>query len=237
VPRPWLDDHQAAADRLDRLLADAKLISHLQWTGFQGAEYDRFAEELARYGFAVLSAWMYSGIIFERIKQKGYGSLPPLPDVGWDADDREGLANLTVAFALQKFREQVLIPNRWDHTKGATLKTYFIGQCLIRFLNFYRSWHLEITEHQRHRGPDEVDPDYVVDWMDAERRAVQFDELTRGLQQLPERARHVFILLAQGYKQDEVAERLGMTRKAIEGILDRHRKRIQQTKERNERAS
>jgi hypothetical protein len=40
------------------------------------------------------------------------------------------LANLTVAFALQKFREQVLSPNRWDRTKGATLKTYFIVQCL-----------------------------------------------------------------------------------------------------------
>jgi hypothetical protein len=41
-----------------------------------------------------------------------------------------------------------------------------------RFLNFYRSWHLEIIEHQRHHGPDEIDPDQVVDRLDAERRAV-----------------------------------------------------------------
>jgi hypothetical protein len=28
----------------------------------------------------------------------------------------------------------------WDHRRGATLRTYFIGQCLIRFPNIYRRW-------------------------------------------------------------------------------------------------
>jgi DNA-directed RNA polymerase specialized sigma24 family protein len=238
VPRPWLREYENAAERLDRLLADAKLISHLQWSGFQGADYERFAEELARYGLAVLRSWMFTGVIFERLKEKGYGPLPPLPDSGWDADDRDGLVHLTIALALRKFREQVLIPRRWDHTKGATLKTFFIGQCLMRFPNFYRSWHLEVTDRTQHRDLDEIDPDEMIDRMDVEHRAVQNDELARGLHQLPDhRTRQVLVLLAQGHQQNEIAERLGTTRKAVEGILSRHRKRLQRNGDSNERAS
>lgn len=238
VPRPWLQNHQDAAERLDRLLADAKLISHLQWSGFQGADYDWFAEELARYGLAVLRSWMFTGVIFERLKEKGYGPLPPLAASGWDADDRDGLAHLTIALALRKFRETVLIPHRWDHTKGATLKTFFIGQCLMRFPNFYRSWHLEVTERPQHRDLDDIDPGKMVDRVGVEYRAVQADELTRGLQRLPDhRTRQVLVLLAQGYQQNEIAERLGTTRKAIEGILSRHRKRLQRNGDSDEQAS
>jgi hypothetical protein len=33
-----------------------------------------------------------------------------------------------------------LLANRWDPKKGASIKTFFIGQCLIRFVNVYNRW-------------------------------------------------------------------------------------------------
>lgn len=237
VPRQWLRDDESAADRLDRLLADARLIDRLQWSGFQGPEYDRFAEELARYGLAVLSSWMYKGTIFERVKARGFGALPPLPEPGWDIDDRDGLAHLTVAVALQKFREQVLLTHRWDHTKGATLKTFFIGQCLIRFANHYRDWHRETTKHHQHRGPNEIDPDQVIDRSSVEHHAVQRDEVERALAQLPERTQQALVLYAEGHPQEDIAQRLGISLKALESIFSRHRKRMTKRKEPDERAS
>jgi RNA polymerase sigma factor (sigma-70 family) len=237
VPRPWLRDEETTAAHLDRLLADAKLINHLQWSKFQGPEYDRFAEELARYGMAVLTSWMYKHTIFERVRARGFGALPPLPASGWDSDDRDGLAHLTVAVALRKFREQVLLRHKWDHTKGATLKTFFIGQCLIRFANHYREWHSEVSKHERHRGPDELDPDTVIDRSNVEHHVVRRDELDRALAALPARSQHALVLYAEGHPQDEIAARLGISLKAFESILSRHRQRLAQQKERDDRAS
>lgn len=237
VPRQWLRDDESAADHLDRLLADTELIDRLQWSGFQGPDYDRFAEELARYGLAVLNSWMYKGTIFERVRVRGFGTLPPLPEPGWDIDDRDGLAHLTVAVALQKFRTQVLLTHRWDRTKGATLKTFFIGQCLIRFANHYREWHREITKHHQHRASDEVDPDRVIDRFSLEHHVAQRDKVNRALAQLPERTQQALILYAEGHGQDKIAQRLGISLKALESIFSRHRKRMAQHEESDERAS
>ena len=240
VPRSWVQEHEASAEaeRLDRLLADAALVSHLQWSEFSGPEYDRFAEELARYGLAVLSAWMYNRTIFERLPARN-GGVPPLPESGWTREDRDELAYETVAIALQKFRDSVLVPHRWDHTKGATLKTFFIGQCLIRFQNVYRAWHLEVTQLARHRVVAEIDPDGTVDCADVEHAAVQRDELIRGLEQLPDdRTRLVLLMVTRGYPQAAIAEHLGVGVGAVESILSRHRARVRKRQgASNERAS
>lgn len=45
-----------------------------------------------------------------------------------------------MAKALDRFRADVLLAKKWDYRKGASLRTYFIGQCLIRFANIYRRW-------------------------------------------------------------------------------------------------
>ena len=38
--------------------------------------------------------------------------------------------------------------NAWDPAKGASLTTYFVGQCKRQFPNVYRSWH---SREQRRR--------------------------------------------------------------------------------------
>jgi DNA-directed RNA polymerase specialized sigma24 family protein len=140
VPQRWLDGvADAEARRLDELMADRNLLSRLMWDGYDGPDYDRFAERLARYGYAVMHAWCASELIFARCADKGW----KVRRARIGPDDADELAAETVAVALVKFRETVLVPGLWDPAKGASLNTYFVGQCLLRFANVYRRWFRE----------------------------------------------------------------------------------------------
>lgn len=114
-----------AAESLECRQADLELCNDLALAGFRGPGWDRYAWELARYGYAVMMAWLRSGEMFSQCKAKGCNlGSPPLE---WTIDDRAGLANETVALAVNSFK-QALIEGKWTHDRGATLKTYFIGR-------------------------------------------------------------------------------------------------------------
>src|SRR5690349_10636026 len=61
-----LDAAVAALRRRERLVEDADLVDWLASQGFAGRDYERFATELAKYGFSVLVAWIRRGLIFAR---------------------------------------------------------------------------------------------------------------------------------------------------------------------------
>lgn len=238
VPRSWVrEDHRIEADRVDRLLADAELVTRLQLARFEGPDWKKFATELARYGMAVLGSWMYTRTIFARLRARGVG-VPPLPDTGWDYDTRAEIAGLTVAIALRKFRETVLIPNTWDPNRGATLRTFFIGQCLIRFPNVYREWLTESHRWQQlHDQPDEDTWPHTMASSNVEREVVGDAGLEELLDEAPDqRTRHLLLRLAEGSSQREIADELDCTVKAVERLLYRHRKRHER-EERREQAS
>ncbi len=64
-------EEKSEADRIDRLAGDRDLIGELRRRGFDGPEYQRAAEELVRYGLAVMTAWMHTGTIFEKCARRG----------------------------------------------------------------------------------------------------------------------------------------------------------------------
>jgi hypothetical protein len=136
-----IDAALADLRRRQRIADDVNLITWLALNGFEGPSYEEFASELAKYGFAVIKAWIMKGVIFVRCREKGLGGLaePPL-GVLTERDVADELASETVAKALRHFRDDVLMTARWDAARGASIKTFFIGQCLIRFPNIYRSW-------------------------------------------------------------------------------------------------
>lgn len=127
------------ADRIDRLAADGDLVLTLQLHGYVGPKWDYVATELARYGIAVISGWMRRNLILARCRERGSGGLQ---DLGrpFDADEIEEMAGETVGKALYHFRRDVLMRHRWSPSGGASLRTFFIGQCLMRFANIYRRW-------------------------------------------------------------------------------------------------
>lgn len=156
VPEHWLHGvANAEARGLAELTADRELLDRLMWEGYAGPDYERFADRLARYGYAVVNAWCLKGLIFSRCADKGW----TLPRARITPDDATELAAETVTIALVKFRETVLIPRKWDPAKGASLNTFFVGQCLLRFLNVYRRWHRETRPLQLAEDPD-TDPSF-----------------------------------------------------------------------------
>ncbi len=161
VPHAWLQDFERgeAARRLDRLTADQDLVTRLALQQYEGPEYDLFQTELAKYGLDVITGWLVRGVIFAKCKERGFGGLPALPgDSLRDRDTVAGLAGKTVAKALVHFRRDVLLRGRWLSSRGATLKTFFVGQCLIRFANIYRAWWTREVEQFRRWTPTTRSP-------------------------------------------------------------------------------
>jgi hypothetical protein len=230
VPEMWLEEKDApSTERLDRLVEDYNLISLLALEGFQGAKYDYFATELAKYGVAVISGWMRRRMIFAKCRDRGYGGLPEPPARAFDDPDVvEELAGETVAIALDRFRTDVLMKHKWDHHRGASLRTYFIGQCLLRFANVYRTWW---TAEVRHRQPS-ADHE-TLDALDR-RRMPGVDELVADQTVIASartaikdpRVRLAMVYVSWGYKYSEIGQKLGVSEKAVERMIANERARI-----------
>jgi hypothetical protein len=239
VPTTWLNSFDSESRDLDRALADLRrrerlaadvdLITWLGLNEYAGPAYDRFAEELAKYGYAVMFAWIRKGIIFARCRERGLGGLPE-PPVGALAQPEVAaeLACETVAKALRHFRDDVLMKGRWDPTRGATIKTYFIGQCLIRFPNIYRSW----LATEAHHGAVLVDENELLEFL-AGGRGADPAELAVIRQEIEVRFKDIsdkrllaaFVLTAAGWSQREIAGATGMTEKAVERMLAYYREK------------
>jgi DNA-directed RNA polymerase specialized sigma24 family protein len=231
IPEIWLNETEylAEAEQVDRLAQDADLVTTLALARFEGPRYDYFANELAKYGMAVIRGWTRRGLILERCRTRAGFGLPEPPLGAFDDPDVvEELVNETVAKALQCFRTDVLMTGRWDPNRGASLRTFFIGQCLIRFPNIYRAWlgseirrPQDLTDHatldlfNRQRVPsvDEI----VTDAALAEQILGQVKD---------RRVRAALMWRAEGHSHAQIAERLNVTVKAVERMLANERNRM-----------
>ena len=115
VPAEWLErpDLVEQAERLDRLAADFDLVTTLSLAGFEGGDWDYFEQELAKYGIAVMSGGLRSGLIFSRYAARGFGGLPEMTR-DFEPDEVEELTYETVSKALFHFRRDVLMKHAWD---------------------------------------------------------------------------------------------------------------------------
>jgi DNA-directed RNA polymerase specialized sigma24 family protein len=144
APLGWLasfaGDQEARriAEIEQRLRADADLVGRLMFAGYRGADWDEVAGRLAAYGVRILTAWIIDGTIATKCREKNWAG--PWNQRCQNFEVARDLATDTVAEALAKFRDQVLIPGRWDPKRGASLSTYYIGQCLLRWANVYHRW-------------------------------------------------------------------------------------------------
>ena len=231
VPEAWLVEagQIELADNLDRLAADADLVMEMALGKYEGPLWEYFSNELARYGHAVISSWVGRRLIFERCKSKGLGGLP-MRDRKFTDDETQGLTDETVAKALFHFRRDVLMKRKWDSTRGATLRTYFIGQCLIRFPNIYRSWfrsenreHYDVTDDMEELG-------YQAGRIDAvDRQVIASIVASDAMASVKNpRVRKAMFMTANGHPQTEIARVLGVTVKTVERMLANERDRLRQ---------
>lgn len=209
-------------ERLARLEADKELVLRLGLLGFAGREWDAFVRVLAEYGIQVFRSWLRTGKVFAECRHSG-------PRRRFrDADEIAEISGEIVAEAIAGFRNDVLIPSTWDPTKGASLRTYFIGNCKLRFANVYRRWVAEAQrvpldvdegkiraelEHQRApRVPTEVAAE-----LHRQQRLLQGDTIER-----------LNALGVAGYTNAEIAAIDGKTEGAINARLHRAREKAKQ---------
>ena len=224
--RPGVSERR---DYLDRLLGDHHLLLRLQASGYAMHEWQPVAAEFARYGLDVLRAWLRNGKIFAKARAK---TRIPLTRPSWDFDEDavQSIATDTVVAALDAFLEKVLRPGKWDPHKGASLKTYFIGQCMWQFPNVYRDW---VRDHRAAQEAEQAATSAGWEPLAAaaehpEQRILHQEDCAAALALLStETARKAFLLLDMGYTHDEIAREVGLANaKAVENVLDYQRRRL-----------
>jgi DNA-directed RNA polymerase specialized sigma24 family protein len=230
---PFAAEAQKLGERLARRAADKELLTELAQGHFAGPRYQRFQDELARYGMSVLRGWMYTGYIFQLTAGRGFALNPTdreLEELHRDSDAREDLAIMTVAVALPQFRERALIGGGWRYEGGASLATYFMGSCLYVFPNEFRKRRVQKVKWERQ---DRSDPDLIAPRTDhlADPSIAALGDMyvSDVLGRADARTAAIVALTIDGYTQEEIAEMLGETSiRAIEGVLYRWRNREQQ---------
>jgi DNA-directed RNA polymerase specialized sigma24 family protein len=214
-------DATEKAKRLAVLESDKELVLRLMLRGYEGPEWERFASALAEYALQVLQAWIASGEIFVQCARKGFGALSSTHRV-ITRREIEDLATDTVVIAIDAFRRKVLIPARWDPTKGASLKTFFVGQCVFQFPNLYRSWSLRAA-----RVLPLADPVQTSEVMARDPRPDTLAILTQAARSIaPGSVKFIEVARRLDYTNGEIAEMLSTTEKAIEMKLARRRARL-----------
>ncbi|KAA1427060.1 RNA polymerase sigma factor [Mycolicibacter arupensis] len=224
----WLDDPDLATEladeleRVRRLQADEELLLALQLEQFTGRMWERFSRELSRYGLGVLRAWIRRGTIYGKAKAlTGYG-LGRIE--GWPDDQTiDDIAADTVVAALIYFRDKVLRTNRWQASGGASLGTFFIGQCLYQFANIYRSaLRAERERIQEATTPMAELPEDRFDIIKGiEETIVTNNTVAEAMALLTtDRARRALFLQEYGFSQREIADELGLPdAKSVENLI------------------
>jgi DNA-directed RNA polymerase specialized sigma24 family protein len=243
VPARWLTESEQIGEvqNLNRLLGDALLVDTLRESRFTGITYEVFETELVKYGLGVIIGWSIRGVIFERCRARGYGGLPRPVEGTFTREAIVGIAHETVARAAVHFRDDVLLRGVWNPKRGASLKTFFVGQCLRRFPNVYRSWYREQLELIDKEGPwwNVASLDRLAELAgdaelaepahskNPEKTVIDRDVVAEALEQVKDpRVRVALLMREDGYRQDEIARRLGVTRKAVERMLANHQDRM-----------
>lgn len=209
---------------------DRALYERLAQRGFSGPEYEIFRMELASYSLPVIRSWLRTGLIFSYCARQGRPIVVSDYDRHdlEDVDERIGLANETVARALNLFHDLATSGSGWSHEGGAAITTYFVGTCVKTFPNIFRNW-------QRLRDRSRRDAEQYAPFDEDGRTASDHSEevLTRQaliatLEKMPQAMRRIaFSMAFEDKNQAELAADMGLTERSIEGRLYRYRKELE----------
>jgi hypothetical protein len=227
--RSWSDQ----SDHASRLAGDRELFSSLRRCNFSGPVWQRFVDEaLARYGFDVVQGWLRTGRIVFQCRVRGI-RCSAAPAAGFDDEAIHDLASDTVVRAIEPFRE-ALHADVWSATRGASLLSFFVGQCLFQFPGVYRTW---LAQQQRIVPTESLDvlalhrPEELVDvnpGSDPAWVVVTQEELEELLELADLEVQQVLLLRHEGYSYKEIAQKLRIKTKDVDNDLARYRRELRQ---------
>jgi DNA-directed RNA polymerase specialized sigma24 family protein len=136
----------------------------------------------------------------------------------------------TTSRALKYFIDDVLKAGRWDHRRGATLKTYFVGACLLQFPNVFDVWATEQRQWGQLHDSEVVlddavgcaDPQWSDPTGDAAIRSCTARECLDGIPDAQTR-RAAWMVFAQGPSLAETGAAVGLSAGSVERRLYRLR--------------
>jgi hypothetical protein len=211
--------------------ADKTIVEILRLAGFRGPAWEYYADALVRYGFSVMKCWLVTGRIFVLCQERRFGLERPVRE-DWVRADLDGFAAEGVARGLNRFK-RALQNGAWDPGGGATLRTFFMGACILEFPNLYRKCWLNADSRWSELArlePDIVtlEPD-IVTWSIPPPDPGEVASMRIGIQKAlrniaDDATRAAVILQSEGYSYREIGEFLGVTPRAVDGLLRRHRK-------------
>ncbi|MEU6674228.1 hypothetical protein [Streptomyces sp. NPDC046853] len=183
-------------------------------------------DHLASYGYATLKKLIHT----QRVYDKGRDLNRPVHPTSADLevlrsspDERAALAGDSLVKLLEDPED---VWSKWDIRKGAALETYFVNAMIQRFQSVFRTW-------QTHRRTLISLPAADMNFLSARSHqadpaldVVARDALERALWEAKPEVRATVVLMAAGYRHSEIADRLQISERGVEGRLYRFRKQV-----------
>lgn len=188
--------------------------------GFGGRISEAVYIELAKYGARVLRKWIRTQRIFHEVRKigrpvAGFGTYRATPE------EIQSLIDETVTEAVRQFRKSALAGIGWRPGSGTCMATYFVRACVHAFSNAFRKCLNEIVTVEVPVGAIPAAAETAVDIADG-----------MSLQQLTDSygitgvAATIVQMYLSGYSYKEIAERVGLSPKAVENRLAALRQRF-----------
>ncbi|MFD4973133.1 ECF-type sigma factor [Streptomyces sp. NPDC058424] len=183
----------------------------------------------------MLRSWMKDGTIIARCRERNIYFKAPYTEVEEmmrRADVREDIAIDCLSRAVPRYLSVCL--QQWDPNGGRNLTSFFMPIALHHFRDAYRRW----ARVHRRRMYELLGDTYLADdayevWGPVpvpgpEEPAVLRETLRIILAKASVEERTVCEAMLTGATQEEIAQKLGTTRKSVERRLSRVRKRAKQ---------
>lgn len=216
----------------ERMAADRAVVDRLREVGFRetSREWRLVAKALLEYGYPVLVAWGLTGELASKVAKQGGASRAKVPtDLRLCEDDARALAAEVLIVSIRKFRTSSL--PMWDPDRGASLKTFFIGRCLLEVGDAYKAWH----DREHEQAPA------ATCWTDDGRQCERPDEQAEAtvladqlLRDSPV-LREMLQMQVDGYSLSEIATKFATTPASVRTTLHRGRRRHQRRAEEEDR--
>jgi hypothetical protein len=223
--RPGAADRELR--RAERLRADQLLVEAVLDQGLNGSRHRALEHELITYAVPVLQQLLADGRLVSKATQLG---APPASPDAWlyfTEEDRREFAHDMIASALPRFTKVVFEERRWTPGRGASLKTYFVNACILKFARLQAQW-LDYRRAVRPSGL-EFDPDAFASAADPAATVIIQDEVRQLLSKIKDdRLRETMVLRGAGWTAENAARAAGMTPKSAEGKLARLRKDLKE---------